>query len=423
MTTAPALNPEVLIIGAGPSGLRAAKELAPKVNGEVLVLEREGQAGGIPRHSDHLGYGVRDLKRFISGPDYARRVTNEALDAGATLQTHAMVTGWAGDCRLEVTTPQGRLQVEPRAIVLATGARERARPARRIPGDRPAGVYTTGQLQNMVHLHHQAIGSRAVIVGAELVSWSAGLTLRHAGCATVAMVTEHARPDAYRVFSGPGSLLLRTRVRTRSRVVQVIGRKRVEAVEVENLDTGQRTRIACDTVVFTGDWIPDHELARLGGLDLDTGTLGPRVDQTLRTSRAGIFAVGNLIHPVDTADVAALDGAHVVPAVLDHLNGHDHHRGHGVALHTDRPLTWMSPNLWVPGAGSAARQRLLFWSDELIRFPHVEARQGGRLIGSVRVPWPAAPGRVFRVPASILDNIDPSGGDVRVTLRRDKRHG
>jgi thioredoxin reductase len=415
MTTTPVLQPEILVIGAGPSGLRAAKELAPKVNGQVLVLEREGQTGGIPRHSDHLGYGIRDMKRFISGPDYVRRLTHEALDAGATLQTHAMVTGWAGDSRLEVTTPKGRLQVEPKAIILATGARERARPARRIPGDRPAGVYTTGQLQNMVHLHQQAIGSRAVIVGAELVSWSAGLTLRNAGCTTVAMVTEHPRPDAYRLFSGPGSVLLRTRVRTRTRVTQVTGRKRVEAVEVENLDTGQRSRIACDTVVFTGDWIPDHELARLGGLDLDTGTLGPRVDQALRTSRAGIFAVGNLIHPVDTADVAALDGAHVVPAVLDHLNCDTHHRN-GVALLTDRPFTWISPNLWVPGAGPAARQRLLFWTEELVRFPHIEARQGGRRIGSMRVPWPAAPGRVFRVPASILKNADAASGDVTLTL-------
>lgn len=415
MTDPHVLRPEVLVIGAGPSGLRAATELAPKVNGEVLVLEREATAGGIPRHSDHLGYGIRDLKRFISGPEYARRLTDQASAAGATIRTHAMVTGWTSGSRLDVTTPDGRLQVEPRAIILATGARERARPARRIPGDRPTGVYTTGQLQNMVHLHRQAIGTRAVIVGAELVSWSAGMTLRHAGCTTVAMVTEHRRPDAYRLFSGPGSVLLRTRVRTRTRVIQVIGRKRVEAVEVENLDTGQRSRIGCDTVVFTGDWIPDHELARLGGLDLDAGTLGPRVDQALRASRPGTFAIGNLVHPVDTADVAALDGAHVVPAVLGHLRG-EQSPSEGVPLVADRPFAWISPSRWVPGAGPAARQRLLLWSERLVRVPQVEARQDGRLIGSTRVPWPAAPGRVFRVPESILENAEVAGGEVRISL-------
>ena len=136
---------------------------------------------------------MRDLKRFITGPAYARRLTAMAQDAGAVLETEAMVTGWAGERALQITSPRGMRTVTADAVVLATGARERPRPARLIPGDRPDGVYTTGQLQNLVHLHHAQVGTRALIVGAELVSWSAVLTLRESGCATVGMVSGYPR--------------------------------------------------------------------------------------------------------------------------------------------------------------------------------------------------------------------------------------
>jgi thioredoxin reductase len=415
MTMPTTIRPAVAIIGGGPSGLRAAQDLAKRVSGDVVVIERETEAGGIPRHSDHPGYGIRDLGRFMSGPSYARRLVDRARDAGASIRTGAMITGWADELALNATTPDGLLRIEPRAIVLATGARERARAARRIPGDRPAGVYTTGQLQNAVHLHHQAVGSRAVIVGAELVSWSAGMTLKEAGCRTVAMVTSHPRPDAYRVFSGPGSVLLHTRVRTSTRVTQIIGKTRVEAVEVEDLNTGVRSRIDCDTVVFTGDWIPDNELARTAGLRLDPGTLGPQVDSLLRTSRPGVFAIGNLVHPVDTADVAALDGAHVATSVVEHLEGRTR-PAVGLRLLAESPFRWVAPNVLTPEAPAPARNRLLLWTEEYVRAPKVQVSQDGRVVSRRRVPWPAAPGRVFRIPSSVLDTVDPRGGDVRISL-------
>ena len=115
-----------------------------------------------------------------------------------------MVTGWAGERRLQVTSPRGIRTVTADAVVLATGARERPRPARLVPGDRPDGVYTTGQLQNLVHLHHASVGSRALIVGAELVSWSAVLTLREAGCATVGMVSGYPRVGGVRGVPAAG---------------------------------------------------------------------------------------------------------------------------------------------------------------------------------------------------------------------------
>jgi thioredoxin reductase len=408
-------NVAVAIIGGGPAGLTAAATLAPLVDGNVLVIEREAETGGIPRHSDHPGYGIRDLRRSISGPAYARRLTDSALAAGAQLETEAMVTGWSGERRLQVTSPRGRRVVQADAVVLATGARERPRPARLIPGDRPDGVYTTGQLQNLVHLHHADVGSRAVIVGAELVSWSAVLTLREAGCSTVAMTSTYPAAEAYAAFRIPGRFLLKGPVLTRTRVVSITGKHRVESVTVENLDTGTRSTIACDTVITTGDWIPDHELARTGGLAIDAGTHGPLVDTALRTSACGVFAIGNLLHPVDTADIAALDGRHVAETVLAYLRGVPA-PADGVRLLVDPPLRWISPGLIRPGDTAPARARLLLWSDEFVRFPTVRLRQHGTEIARRRVPWPAAPGRVFRIPAGVLDRIDARGGPVTVSL-------
>ncbi|GAA3206786.1 NAD(P)/FAD-dependent oxidoreductase [Dactylosporangium siamense] len=401
----------VAVVGGGPAGLTAAAALARRLGDGVLVLEREAETGGIPRHSDHLGYGLRDLRRFVSGPAYARRLTSAASTAGARLATSASVTGWAGDRALEVTSPDGRRVVEADAIVLATGARERPRPARRIPGDRPDGVYTTGQLQQLVHLYHRDIGKRAVIVGAELVSWSAVLTLRHAGCRPVLMTT----PDSYAPFRLTGRVAFGVPVLARTRVVAVNGRSRVTSVDVEDLRTGRHHRVPCDTVVFTADWIPEHELARTGGLVLDAGTRGPRVDTGLATSRPGVFAAGNLLHPVDTADMAALDGRHVAATVLAHLDGSASVTA-GPQLNCEAPLRWVAPQLIRAGGPVPVRGQLQLWTSQFRALPHVVAVQDGRRIGSVRLPWPAAPGRVFRVPFSLVAGADPTGGPVTIDL-------
>jgi thioredoxin reductase len=405
----------VAIVGGGPSGLTAAAALAGRVDGEVLVIEREAQTGGIPRHSDHPGYGMRDLKRFISGPAYAKRLTAMAHDAGATLETEAMVTGWAGERCLQITSPRGLRTVTADAVVLATGARERPRPARLVPGDRPDGVYTTGQLQNLVHLHHAEVGSRALIVGAELVSWSAVLTLREAGCATVGMVSAYPHAEAYAMFRIPGRMLTRGPIFTRSRIVGIEGKGRVRAAVVENIETGKRTSVDCNTVVFTGDWIPDHELARTGGLAMDPATRGPVVDAGLRTTTPGVFAVGNLLHPVDTADGAALDGRHVAAAVNAWLDGRDEPQK-AVRIRAGAPLRWVAPQLVSPEGGAAARGDLLFWVDEYRRLPKLRAVQDGSTLATKRTLWPAAPGRVYRAPWSLVAGADPAGGDVTISF-------
>jgi hypothetical protein len=282
-----------------------------------------------------------------------------------------------------------------------------------IPGDRPAGVFTTGQLQNLVHLKSRPVGSRAVVVGAELVSWSAVMTLRHAGCTPVLMTTVHDRPESWAAL--PGQVAFRVPVARATRVTSIIGRERVEAVELCDLHSGQRRQVACDTVVLTGDWIPDHELARLRGLVMDPGHRGPVVDTALRTSEPGVFAAGNLLHPVDTADVAALDGRHAAVRIHEYLSQGWQCRP-GVRLHADAPFTWVAPGIIRPGDPRPPRGRVLLWSAEYRAIARIAVRQGGRVIASRWLPWPVSPGRAFRIPWGMFDAVRPDAGDVSIGL-------
>lgn len=414
------MTPAVAIVGAGPAGLSAAETLAERGIGEVLVVEREAAPGGIPRHAAHLGYGIRDRKRIMSGPRYARALTERATAAGARILLRSQVTGWADEHSLEVTSPSGRVLLRPGAMVLATGVRERPRSARMVPGDRVPGVLTTGQLQNLVHLHHQPVGKRAVIVGAELVSWSAAMTLRSAGCQVVALLSRYPKPETYALVAQAGKLWFRTTVVPNTEVVAIRGRGRVEAVEIRNPITGQTRSIPCDTVVFTGDWIPDHEIARLGGIDIDPASGAVLVDQAGQTSRERVFSVGNLNHPVETADVVALAGRHVADQLARRL-GRPLSAEPEVELRPEYPLRWISPGRFRPGGPEISRGRLIAWTDEFVAIPQVTVTQRGRELTRTRLGWPASPGRAVRIPAGVLRGVDPACGDVRVAIRDSRR--
>ncbi|MGJ3508489.1 NAD(P)/FAD-dependent oxidoreductase [Enemella sp. A6] len=409
------MKPTVAIVGGGPAGLSAAAELAPHCSGEVLVIERESEAGGIPRHSDHLGYGIRDRKSFMTGPKYAKKLLREAQAAGARIWTQAQVTGWAETGALQVTSRDGLFEVDAEAVLLATGARERPRAARMVWGDRPEGVYTTGQLQNAVHVHHQTIGKEAIVVGAELVSWSAVLTLKEAGCATRALISEHPRAESYALFNHLGKAFFRTKVVQNSRVIAIKGKHRVEAVEIEDAITKERQHLACDTVVFTGNWVPDYELAWSAGLEIDHASGAPVVDNSMQTSKPGVFAAGNLNHPVETADVVSLEGQFVAERILEYLTTASG-SGPSVRLTTEGSLKWVSPSRYAPTGPAPAREKLVCWVDKLTMVPTIEVHQAGIRLARIRSPWPASPGRAFRIPSSVLKHVRSDMGDVTISV-------
>ncbi len=401
---------DVVIVGGGPAGLTAAREIAPLVSGRVVVIEREAHSGGIPRHSNHQGYGLRDLKRSLTGPAYATTLTRLAERVGVDILTSTTVTSIDDDLTVHLTGPAGPSTLSPRAVILATGARERPRAARLIPGDRAGGVFTTGQLQQWVELEKLPVGHRAIVVGAEHVSFSAVLTMRHAGVRVVELVTDLPRHQGVRGAALVARLLWRCRVSTSTRVTDLRGAPRLRRVELEDTRTGQRRWVDCDTIVFSGDWIPDMELARRTSLDVDEHTLGPRTDDVGRTSRAGIYAVGNLVHPVETADRCALVARNVARAVAHDLANAS--RTQTVEVRPGAGLAWVWPQR-VSLNGQPDYLRLRFSQFSPLR--HVTATQGGVVIGRARIRR-VVPLQHRRVSVSLLRQATVDGGPIELSL-------
>jgi len=436
------VNVDVLIAGAGPAGLAAAIELRKLGVGDVLVVDRELEAGGIPRHCAHTGYGVRDLHRLMTGPAYARHYRQAARAAGVALRTGTTLTGWPaaggelaagasakparGTVTATLTSQAGIEDVQARAVLLATGCRERPRSARLVPGSRPAGVMTTGELQQRVYLHGERLTGRALIVGAEHVSFSAMLTLMHAGAKVTALVTGQPRHQSFAAFRLGAQLRWRVPVWTRTTVTWIAGRDEVTAVMLLDERHGCVRTVPCELVVFTGDWIPDYELASLAGSKLDPGTRGPSVDTTLSTSVPGMFAAGNLVHAAETADVAALSGRHAATRIAAYLAagqsvvsagqaavaGQASGGGVRVPVMVAEPLLWISPNGVSPVSPEPPGGQFVLRSGAFAGRARLEARQDGRLLKSAHARL--VPGRSIRLDGRWARHVDPAGGPVRV---------
>lgn len=247
---------DVVIVGGGPAGLSAAGRLAELGVTKVTVLEREVLAGGVPRHCGHTGFGWASHRRVWSGPAFAQ-VLRRSAD-GLDVRTGTTVLSIKPDNILRIRDHRGIAEIAARRILLATGTRETPRSARLIGGSRPAGVMNTGALQAHVYLQQFKPFERPVIIGSELVSFSAILTCRHMGIRPVAMIEENPRITA----PWPGRFVARlvygVPVLTAARLVAITGGKQVEAVEIEQ--NGQTRRIACDGVIVSGRFVPEAEL-------------------------------------------------------------------------------------------------------------------------------------------------------------------
>jgi thioredoxin reductase len=307
---------DVAIVGAGPAGLGAALALKRHGVRRVVVVEREAEAGGVPRHCAHSPFGLREFGRVLLGPAYARRLVAAAEAAGVEIRLWTSVVAIEPGPRLALTAPEGVATLTARKILLATGARETPRAARLVGGDRPIGVITTGTLQQAVHLEGQRPFDRPVILGTELVALSAIITCRQAGIRPVAVVEPAPRPSV----PLPLSLfprLMGLPVHLGTAIAEILGRGRVEAVRLSGPGNASR-ELGCDGVLFTGRFVPESSLARLAGLALDP-LGGPRTDADGRTSDRDVFAAGNGVRPVRTGGWCFRDGQRVARAIVRDL--------------------------------------------------------------------------------------------------------
>ncbi|HEY8127907.1 MAG TPA: FAD-dependent oxidoreductase [Hyphomicrobium sp.] len=352
------LSTDVIVIGAGPAGLAAATQLKALGVPNVIVVDREQQAGGVPRHCGHPPFGMREFGRVLTGPVYARRLVERAQHAGVELRLGCSVVAidLAGEIVVTCASSRGPLRIVAKRAVLATGVREAPRAARLISGERPLGVLNTGALQAYAYLQHLVPFRRPVIVGTELVSLSSLLTCRKIGAAPVAMIEDRDRPTVRRL-SMLLPRLLGVPVRYGTHIVDIKGKRRVEAVTLRRSD-GTLEDMECDGVLFTGRFTPEATLARAAGLEIDSGTGGPMIDQFARTSEPRIFAAGNVLHPVETAGWSWREGRRVAEFVAADLAGRLPPVKRTIKLTPGEGVRYLIPQRLVPGSGGLAYLQL-----------------------------------------------------------------
>lgn len=317
---------KLIVIGGGPAGLAAAIRAKKEGIDEILILERDQEAGGILLQCVHNGFGLHRFKEELTGPEYAERFVDEALSLGIEIQCETMVIEIHPNLILETSSDQhGYELIEAEAIILAMGCRERTGGAILLPGSRPAGVYTAGTAQRYINMEGYMVGKEIVILGSgdiglimarrmtlegakvhavvELMPYSGGLTRNIVQCL-----------DDYQI----PLYLSHT-------VTKVMGQSRVEGIRIAQVDSdkqvieGTDKFFSCDTLLLSVGLIPENELSKGLGLLMDPVTKGPSVDNTMATSMPGVYACGNVVHVHDLVDYVSEESERAGLGAADYL--------------------------------------------------------------------------------------------------------
>ncbi len=332
---------DVAIVGAGPAGLSAAIELSQLGQTNMIVFDREPEAGGVPRHCGHTGFGIAEFKRPLTGPDYARKLVEHARRHGVQIALRSTLIGIEEDL-LTFSTPEGLKRYRARRTLLALGARETPRPPRLVSGIRSPNIITTGALQRFVYLHKRKPFEQAVIVGSEAVSFSAVATCRHAGIEVAAMIEEEPRINMFAPLKPAAEYLLNVPVHTGVEHVTIEGEgKRISGITIRTNGTDEF--IACNGVIFSGEFTPEGAImqASFEGFNVRNNSLD--VTQNFQSRNPRFFVAGNALRGALTAFKCYFEGQKAARSL--HASLVEEKPLRTVTIEADDAVAWHTPSL------------------------------------------------------------------------------
>lgn len=298
----------VVVIGGGPAGLGAALEAKRNGAGDVLIIERDRELGGILNQCIHNGFGLHVFKEELTGPEYAGRFINMVKEENIDYMLNTMVLNINEDKTIEALGEEGLINIESDAIILAMGCRERTRGAIDIPGYRPAGVYTAGAAQRLSNMDGYMVGKEIVIYGSGDIGliMARRMTLEGAKVKAVVEINPHSSGLTRNIVQCLNDFDIPLKLSTS--ISYIHGKNRVTGVTLSKLDEnrnpipGEDEFIECDTVLLSVGLIPENELSVDAGVNLDVRTSGPIVNNSMLTNIDGVFACGNVVHVHDLVD-------------------------------------------------------------------------------------------------------------------------